>query len=106
MGSLTNKSSKNYNMNWYLLSRINLFHFYLNKASLISGDKITQIISGFLEDPTVRNDGIMETIGFIYRKDPYTNESIFSKHTLPLQKKYKALIFVTDRLSSPDIWLK
>ena len=106
MGSLANELSKNYNMNWYLLSRINLFHFYLNKASLISGDKITQIISGCLEDPTVRNDGIMETIGFIYRKDPYTNESIFSKHTLPLQKKYKALIFVTDRLSSPDIWLK
>ena len=84
----------------------NSFYFYVNKASLISGEKITQIISGCLEDPRVRNDGITETIGFIYRKDPDTNENIFSKHNLPLQKKYKALIFVTDRLSSPDIWLK
>ena len=93
-------------MNWFLVIRINLFYLYLNKASLISGDKITQIISGCLEDPSVRNDGITETIGFIYRKDPNTNENIFSKHNLQLQKKYKALIFVTDRLSSPDIWLK
>ena len=43
--------------------------------------------------------------GFIYRKDPKTDEEINSITRIDVQMNYQVLVFVTDRLSLPNSWI-
>ena len=71
---------------------------------MISGH-LGQTFSGCYDRiPSVRD----EAFGFIYRKDPKTNNSIYdSTMNIKIEENaYQALVFVTDRLSLPDSWIR
>ena len=66
---------------------------------------LNQTISGCYEKIPFGATKSDAAFGFVYRRDPETNESIFEKMNINVSIQYQALVFVTDRLSSPDVWI-
>ena len=46
-----------------------------------------------------------QTFVLIYREDPKTGKSIYDVDKIEMPLKNTTLIFITDRVSSPDHWL-
>ena len=61
--------------------------------------------NGCYEIAQFNNAQSAPTFGLIYREDPKTGKSIYDVDKIEMPLKYEALIFVTDRVSSPDHWL-
>ena len=70
-----------------------------SQGSLIFGKGSNKIISGCLEKYPANNKQSRTTVGYIIRND-IENEEI----PLTLPDNYLALLFITDKLSSPDDW--
>ena len=74
------------------------------QAALISGD-LEQTFSGCYEKIQSENSTHKEAFGFIYRKDTKTDGQIDTKTIIDIKMNYKALVFVSDRLSLPNSWI-
>ena len=51
------------------------------------------------------SDNSDEAFGFIYRQELKKDEKTNLKTSIDVQMNYKALVFVTDRLSLPNSWI-